>query len=308
MKVFGRVRNFLGAVLILAGVVVGTAVPVQAADGEIPEYRIQVSPARFDMDLAPGKSLVEKFKVQNTGSKSFKYELEVAPYSVSDEQYNSDFSSESKYTDIVNWISLSQESGTLEAGGSDEITATIVVPKDVPAGGQYAAVLARIADDSENGGTGVDIVRQVGIIFYSNVDGVTRKEAEVTENKISNFLFKPPINATSIVENTGNVHVEASYVLQVFPFFGGEEVYTNEENPEKHVILPETRRFNTMTWDGSPQLGLFKVRQTVTVLGKSSTVEKVVFLCPIWFLFIIVLIIFCVIFWIVSRVRNRNKE
>lgn len=161
--------------------------------------------------------------------------------------------------------------------------------------------------DGKEDSTAVSVVRQVGIIMYSNIDGDTRKDAKVAENKIDSFLFEPPISASSVVENNGNVHVEATYTLQVYSIFGGDEVYTNEENPEKRMILPETRRFNKIVWEGAPQLGLFKVKQTVKVLDDVSEIQKVVFICPIWFMFIVILIVFCVVFWIISRVRNRNK-
>lgn len=306
MKVFGKIRDLLGAILILAcGLVFVT--PVFAAD-EVPDYRIQVSPARFDLEFDPGKTYTEKVKVQNTGKEEFDFTLSVAPYSVSNEEYISNFSEQTAYTDLAAWVKLSKTEGTIAPGGTMEVTVTITVPKDVPAGGQYAAILAQIVDKASDDSTGVAITKQAGILIFSNVDGVTRKEAKIEDVKISSFLFKPPVMATSTISNSGNTHIEATYILQVYPLFGSEEVYTNEENPERHLILPETRRFNTVTWEGSPQLGLFRVRQTVRVLDEERIIEKIVFLCPIWFLFIIILIAFCVIFWIISRIRNRNKE
>ena len=101
---------------------------------------------------------------------------------------------------------------------------------------------------------------------------------------------------------------DRTYTLQVYPLFGNEEVYTNEENPEKRTILPETRRLNTMSWDGAPQLGIFRVKQTVKFLDDTKVTEKLVFICPLWFLFVVLAIIFLAIFWIVSRVRGRGKE
>ena len=116
------------------------------------------------------------------------------------------------------------------------------------------------------------------------------------------------MSATSIVENTGNTHANAEYVLQVYPLFGNEEVYTNEENPMTLTILPETQRFNTVTWPNAPHLGIFRVKQTVTIFGETSVTEKVVFLCPIWFMFIVLAIIFCAIFWIITRIRARKNR
>lgn len=176
----------------------------------------------------------------------------------------------------------------------------------MPLGGQYAAILVKMKENSDGDGNIVMAEKQLGLIVYSSVAGQTRKEGSVVENKVPSFMFAPPISVTSVVENTGNVHADATYILQVYPFFGGEEVYTNEENPEKRTILPETRRLNTITWEGAPQLGLFKVKQTVKFLDQTSVTEKVLFICPIWFLLIVLAIIFLVIFWIVTRVRGRK--
>lgn len=305
MKFWGRIRGVLGIALIFMAALFAV-MPVMAE--ERPERRIQLSPSQMELDLQPGKTITKTFEVQNTGTKDLSYEVLVSPYSVTGEDYASDFTTETKYNDLAKWVTLSDKGGTIEPNTSKEITATIRVPEDVPAGGQYAVILARMVDaDGKEDSTAVSVVRQVGIIMYSNIDGDTRKDAKVAENKIDSFLFEPPISASSVVENNGNVHVEATYTLQVYSIFGGDEVYTNEENPEKRMILPETRRFNKIVWEGAPQLGLFKVKQTVKVLDDVSEIQKVVFICPIWFMFIVILIVFCVVFWIISRVRNRNK-
>lgn len=295
------------ACLALHGVIfVGCG--VYAAEDDKPDYRIQVSPVKLELDLKPGVTTTTNFKVQNTGKKEFGFELSTGPFSVSDENYTQDLATVTNYTNIKDWITFSTSKGTIPAGGEEEITVEVKVPKDIPAGGQYGVIFARMKEDSGETG-GIKSEKQVGILVYSkNVEGNTHKEGEIVENKVPSFMFAPPIQATSIVSNTGNVHADAMYILQVFPLFGGEEVYTNEEHPETRTILPETRRLNTMSWDGAPQLGIFRVKQTVKFLDKTSVTEKIVFICPLWFLFIILAIIFLAIFWIVSRVRNRKKE
>ena len=276
---------------------------------ERPDYRLQVSPSKLDLELAPGKVEEKTFQVQNTGNKTFKFKIEVTPYTVKDEAYDPDYNEESAYTDLAKWVSFSQTEGELESNGSQKIIVTIDVPKDVPAGGQYAAIMVSMEESDSadnNNGAMIGTTQRIGLIMYSTVEGNTRKEGKVIENKVPSFRFQPPIVATSTVENTGNVHATATYTLQVFPFFGGEEVYSNEDNPETRTILPETKRYNEVAWEGAPALGIFKVKQTVNFLGKDDVTEKVVFLCPIWFLFIILLLIFVVVFWIVSRVRGRR--
>jgi len=318
MKVFQNIRRFLGASLMAAVFALSSFSPVMAVN-EVPEYRIQLSPAKQDIgDLKPGEKYTGTFKVQNTGSKAFDFKVGVSPYTVVDEYYSPEYSKETQFTDIVNWVKFSKETGTLEPNGEAEISYTISVPSDVPAGGQYAVLTAETTnEDSNTDGSGIVAVRRVGMILYSNVQGSTRKDGSISENKIPTILFNPPISATSIVTNDGNTHGTASYVLEVCPLFSGkasdgtlcdEEVYTNRENPDTLTILPETRRFNTVTWAGSPKLGIFRVRQTVTLFGETSETEKIVFLCPIWFAFIIILIIFCAVFWIITRVRARGRD
>lgn len=278
-----------------------------SADGEKPDYRLQISPVRLDLDLEPGTTSTGTFEVQNTGLKAYDFVLGVDPYSVTDENYSIDSETRTAYTDIVDWITFSQNEGHVEPNQNQEITVTVTVPDDVPAGGQYAMIYAEMVRDDELESTGVAVNHRVALLVFSEVEGNTRREGQVLETKIPTILFNPPITATSLVENTGNVHATAYYTLQVFPLFGDEEVYTNEENPATLTILPETQRFNSISWDGAPQLGIFRVRETVTILDDTQTIEKIVFLCPIWFLFLILLIIFFVIFWLVSRARSRKS-
>lgn len=278
-----------------------------SADGEKPDYRLQISPVRLDLDLEPGTTSTGTFEVQNTGLKAYDFVLGVDPYSVTDENYSIDSETRTTYTDIVDWITFSQNEGHVEPNQNQEITVTVTVPDDVPAGGQYAMIYAEMVRDDELESTGVAVNHRVALLVFSEVEGNTRREGQVLETKIPTILFNPPITATSLVENTGNVHATAYYTLQVFPLFGDEEVYTNEENPATLTILPETQRFNSISWDGAPQLGIFRVRETVTILDDTQTIEKIVFLCPIWFLFLILLIIFFVIFWLVSRARSRKS-
>lgn len=312
MKVLQRLGRFCGAILLATVISMCGVHQVYAEDddSELPDYRIQLSPARQDIgELEPGSTYSGTIEVQNTGKNSFKYRMSVSPYNVVDEKYTQDFEKTTKYNDITNWVAFSRTTGELEPGTDDEIDFTIKVPSDVPAGGQYAVLMAEIVnDDDTSQSSGISTVQRVGTVLYSNVEGDTHEAGSVSENKISGILFNPPITATSIVENTGNTHATATYVLQVYPLFGDEEVYTNEEDPMTLTILPETRRFNTMTWEGSPHLGIFRVKQTVTIFDETSTAEKVVFLCPVWFLLIVLVIIFCIIFWIISRIRTRKQS
>lgn len=302
---FGKLFSAFVTAFALAFI---TNSPVAAAD--TPDYRLQVSPsfAEFE-EMQPGKTYEGVFKVQNTGAKEFEYTIGVSPYSVSDDKYTLDMDSETAYTQMKDWVQLSKDSGKLAADSSDEIKYTIRIPSDAPAGGQYALISIRmVQNDNSSTGAAISATKQIGFRLLGDIEGSTRRTGKVTEQSIPSILFNPPISATSVVENTGNTHIKATYVLQVFPLFGNEEVYTNEESPYEVTVLPETSRYNSISWDNAPHLGIFRVKQTVTIANDTQTIEKTVFLCPIWFIFIILLIIFCAIFWIFSRVKSRRER
>lgn len=302
---FGKLFSAFFAAFALTFI---TNSPVVAAD--TPDYRLQVSPSYAEIEeMQPGKTYDGVFKVQNTGAKEFSYAINITPYSVSDDKYTLDSETETAYTQMKDWVTLSQDSGTLASDSTEEIKYSIRIPSDAPAGGQYALINVRmIQSDDANSGAAISATKQIGFRLLGDVEGNTRRTGKVTEQNIPSILFNPPISATSVVENTGNTHITASYVLQVFPLFGNEEVYTNEESPYEVTVLPETSRYNSISWDDAPHLGIFRVKQTVTIADDTQFIEKTVFLCPIWFIFIILLIIFCIVFWICSRIKSRRER
>lgn len=277
---------------------------------DTPDYQIGITPTQKDLgELEPGGVYTGTYKVKNTGAKTFDFKMSFLPYTVKDETYEPIYSENNTYTEITKWITLNVMEGTLDAGEEQVIEYTINVPEDIHGGAQAATIISTMyPPKNEAGGNSVGTTQQLGYVIYGNVNGDIIETGKVLENKVPGFLFNPPIIGSSTVENTGNVYTRATYKLQVFPLFSDEEVYTNEENPENNIIFPETKRYNEIKWEGSPHLGIFRVRQTVKIFDDESVVEKIVFLCPIWFLFIVILLVFLIIFWIVSRIFKRKRE
>lgn len=307
MKVYKKIRNIC---LMLFGLMLTAACGNVAFADQAPDYQIGITPTQNVIGrLMPGETYEGTLTVKNTGKRDFDFGISFAPYSVSDNSYDPSFTAETQYSDMQKWINVDVDSGSLSAGEGQEINYTISVPNDAHGGAQMIAILAtmNVPSDSQDS-TAVETVRQLAFVILGNVDGDVIETGKVLENKVPGFLFNPPILGSSTVENTGNVYTVATYKLQVFPLFSDEEVYTNEENPENNIIFPETKRYNEIKWEGSPHLGIFRVRQTVKIFDEESVTEKIVFLCPIWFLFIVILLIFLIIFWIVSRIIKRKRE
>lgn len=306
MKLFSQLKTWL--IITAATTIFSLSSPVSAA--EIPAERLQISPVEQSFLLIPGETFRSTIKVQNTGSRSFNYQLSATPYSVTDSKYTPDYSTVKSYSTLSSWITFDWETGVANPNDSIEVPFTINVPKDVPSGGQYAAIIAqtiRPESDGPEGSIGITNVVRAAMLLRATIPGNTREEGAIIENNVPSFLFTTPITVSSIVKNTGNIHAEAKYALQVFPLFSNEEVYTTEENPDTRTILPETSRFHTVSWDGAPQLGLFRVVQTISFLDKTSETSRILFICPMWFLLIILFLFFSCIFWLIARARIRQK-
>lgn len=278
-----------------------------AEDGNV-DYSLTISPTAQSFDvLEPGKTYSDSFKVKNTGSESFEFGISFNPYNVTDENYSKDYETRTKYNDIIDWLSVDVEEGTVNPGGETKITYSFTVPENTHGGAQLGTIIITMNNIQENQAEGIQTVRRLGYKVFGNVNGETIETGKVLENKVAGFLFNPPIFGSSLVENTGNIYTRATYKLQVFPLFSDEEVYTNEENPETSIILPETKRYNEIKWEGSPQLGIFKVRQTVKIFEDESVTEKIVFLCPIWFIFICLVVLFIILFSIINHLRSSKR-
>lgn len=273
-----RVKMILAAVVMVVATMWGMNELVYAEDGGEETLILGITPTQKGFGkLEPGQTYTDSFKVRNRGEGGFSYKVEVAPYSISNENYDPSFEKNTQYTEMVNWISLDKTEGTVNRGEEEIINYTIKVPHDMHGGAQVATIIVSMS--AEDAG-GLQTVQRLGYLVYGNVVGEIRETAVILENKIPSFSFTPPIIVTSLVENTGNVYTNAKYTLQVFPLFSDEEVYTNEENPEKVMIFPETKRLYKVSWEGAPQLGIFRVKQTIKIFDEVSVTEKLVFLCP----------------------------
>ena len=320
MKYKKLVFGVVGFALMLAGVC--------RLSGNVSAF--SVTPMKQAITLQPGDTYsgrVSSFVMNevNGGSTTY-YEAWVAPLTVNDtdKQYTAVFDKTNDWTDIVNWTKVSDNdeaarygdkvTGVMQPGETVDFTYTINVPKDARGGGQYFAVVIQQVPDpnaKDSGNVGITNHIQIASVVYAEVAGDVKISGSITDNNVPGFLSSPPLTTSFLATNTGNTHVEVTYFLQVFPLFSNEEVYTTEENPGTHYVLPGSSRMITQTWNDTPAVGIFKVRQTVyydSTDNEASVTEKMVIICPIWLMLVIFLAIVAIIVWIVIRVKMRKKH
>lgn len=278
-----------------------------------------LSPMSQKVVLTPGETYEGSIDVINPSKSDsdFHYLATIGAYGVkSDENSVDDYASTTenditKFNQIVNWIELKNDRGTLAPNETATISFYINVPEDAPGGGQYATILVQedpqAIDIPETEDSNIKEIMQMASIIYAEIAGDTIREGEIIDNNIPAFLLNGQFEATSMVKNNGNVHTDAEYILQVWPLFSDEEICTNEEDPAKSLILPETKRYHAESCTLTAP-GIYKVKQIVRIFGEESIAEKTIIYCPIWLLFIILAVIAGIIIWVVMRIRARNNK
>ncbi|MBR2543225.1 hypothetical protein IKF03_01315 [Candidatus Saccharibacteria bacterium] len=271
-----------------------------------------VLPMTQRFSLEPGKTYEGKVSVINPADASadFAYRVSVTPYGVTDENYTADLVSITNRTQIVDWITIKEPTGTVKPNETKDVEFTITVPKDAPGGGQYATIA--VSSDNTTGSDGavaIDNIFELASLIYGHVDGEIVHEGEIIENNVPGFVLSTPITLSALISNNGNVHEDATFVIAVSNVFTGEVILPTEENSGRYseLIMPESTRAVTREVSGLPGLGMVRIKQTIYYQGDVSEVVKDVFICPIWFMVLVGVTLAAIVATIVAIIKKHKK-
>jgi hypothetical protein len=263
---------------------------------------ITISPASSSLYLKPGSTNKEQFQVINSGTVGYNYEDYAAPYSVKGVNYTPDFFPIPNAPNVVSWFSFTTKTSLINPSQLVNLSYTVTVPKNTPAGGYYAAIFAQTKPTQST--NNVQIISRVGELIYIQVAGpVTEKGS--TQNWQVALLQKNPLDAQIEIENSGSIFFQAAVNIKVEDILGS----TKYSLTTQKYILPQTIRRITASWTSAPFLGLFKVKGSVTYLGKTSQLptKYVLVISPLTRL-IVLLIIVLVIIILLFRKFHRKKH
>ncbi|MBR2741378.1 hypothetical protein IKD98_01300 [Candidatus Saccharibacteria bacterium] len=272
-----------------------------------------VLPMSQRFSLAAGKTEKGSIKIVNPAdaTEDFSYKIGISPYGVVGEDYEADLVTDSNHTMIAKWIKISEPTGKIKPNETKEIEFTIEVPENAPAGGQYAAITVSSNNEAkQSSGVAVQNVFEMASIVYATVAGETNHEGEVLENNIPGFVVAPPITLSALIENKGNVHADATFVIAVSDFFSGRVILPTEEDEGEYseIIMPDTTRHIEREVSNLPSLGVVKISQTIYYNGVANTQEKTVIICPIWFLALVIATLAAIIAAVVRIVLKHKKN
>lgn len=303
MKLYKKTKLYLSGLLAVFACALFFGVASCSA------YKVAYSPIRQEKILVPGTTddLTLTLSTPSDATEDADYELEVRPFSV-DDNNETHLEAKGNYSLLASWIEIPEDvqKGTLKPNETKQINCTITVPSNAPAGGQYVAIVIKTFDRNDQG---IGHVFEMTHMVYAEVAGETIRQGEIESLDVPSFLFSGKITGSATVKNLGNVHSTVKHTLKVFPLFGDEEFFTNEENPQdNNIVMPETSRFSSITWDGTPSIGIFRVHYIVEFEGVKNEVEKIVIVCPIWLLAIIAAFVAVLIYSLLTRGRHKKSK
>lgn len=266
---------------------------------------IQISPTIQRITLDPGAHYEGYVALTNIGSHDFSYSMSVSPYQVSGEDYRALFDVNNGYTQIANWVTFPEGTGSITPGEVKNVAYVIDVPYDAPGGGQFAAIFA----ETDKGSSNIETVQanaSVGTVVLAHINGETREEGKILSTNIPSFLLNPPVTAAIRLENKGNIDEEVKNTLQIVNYFSNEVIY-EDTTPQTNTMLPDTTRTITLVVNDVPRLGVLKATLTTEYLNDAEITSRIIIVCPLWFIAIILLIILTIVARVVAKRRDDRR-
>ncbi len=278
------------------------------------ENAFTILPMSQNFTLNPGETTTGTITIVNpvNSTSDFSYSVSVSPYNVVGEDYQADITNISAYSKIAEWITISEPTGTIAPNESREVEFTITVPENAPGGGQYAAIMVSSNPNQQQAdGVSINNVFALASIIYANIDGEITHEGSIIENNVPEFSTTTPVSVSALLDNHGNVHESAIFTLNVTNALTGEKIFPTDEDQNNHfseIVMPESTRFITRNIDNLPMLGIVKVEQTIYYNNAVSTVTKDIIICPVWFFFLVALVVISIIGFIIASVRHHRRK
>lgn len=260
---------------------------------------ITLSPVSQHYKLDAGQSVSDELTIINDGDVGYTFSLYASPYSVNDENYEPDFSSERKNTDVDNWVEFDKDSYYIQAGQTLKVGYTITVPKNASPGGHYGVLFAETEATKLTGGTGVERKKRVGAIIYATVNGTYESGGKLVNLTVPALQFGPPLFSELTVQNTGNSDFATVMSFVVRDAFGAKKY----ESSKDYQILPDSSRKIRAEWPQAAEFGLYKVTASAQFLDQDAAKTSYVLVAPVWIYLIGVIGLLAVVIYFIQKRR-----
>lgn len=203
------------------------------------QQSIELSPPSQEISTDPGKKTQVSVTVRNTSEQTLPVKVRVENFTANGEEGQIALS-ENDQNSISSWTKISPQSFSLAPGESQDVVATISVPKSGIAGGQYGSLIFSVAGNKEQNAAAVS--QEVASLFLLRISGDIDERLTLLTMSANPFSEYGPVPLTMKFENTGNVHVKPYGLINITDMFG--QRVTDIVVPGQNVLPGSIRNVN----------------------------------------------------------------
>lgn len=279
-----RSISLLLPLLLVCSLLLGSSPAHAAETTTTPEESLAMTPAIQRLEIKAGETVDRSMTVINDGKVAYKFIVYARPYSVKNEQYDPQFETTLENTDVYQWVQFEKVSYTLQPGERIDVPYHMKVPANAAPGGHYGVIFAETQPDASTA-TSVLRKKRVGGLLLANVDGKIVRSGALLSADAPFWQSAPPLTINDRVKNTGNTDFQTSVSTSVEDMFGS----VKHSETKNYTVYPGTIRKIPVTWDNSPWFGLFKYKQSVSIVGNVTNTSHYVLLAPKWLALLLII-------------------
>ncbi|MEX0934637.1 MAG: hypothetical protein WDZ42_02435 [Candidatus Saccharimonadales bacterium] len=225
---------------------------------------LSVSPAIFEMVVSPGEIGTQTIYISNISDQPTPFITSVENLHLAENLINPSLSNN---FNASSWISLPNPYHILDSTEQRSIEVVVEVPDTAEPGGHYASIVLRPLEEVSSDDTGARIVPQIGVIAFITVPGDTDTEFSVDKPSVNLINSSSEIDIDINFRNTGNIHILPTAKTEIKSILGSAD---HQINIAPRVVLPNTTKISTATWDDPPIIGAYSA-QVIGSYGSDQT-------------------------------------
>lgn len=226
---------------------------------------LALSPAIIEEVLDPGKPVPFTIQVNNVTKFPLPVKAMVKDFTVQSVDLEK---TEKARLDTAQWIKIAEPDFILQPNQIRTVEGVISPPADAVPGGHYATIYFQplIPRDVLSPSTAY-MNSQVGALVFLSVKGDITEDADYASGlKTPGFVSHGPIDFQFAIHNSGNVHIMPAGKLKVYDWHGKQ---VTELNIPTSIILPDSTKEYTTTWDASHAIGKYRAELEVSYADKT---------------------------------------
>ncbi len=222
---------------------------------------LTITPPLSKINMEPGESLATAIKVVNNNA--FPVTIYAKTVDFADngsggvkflDDGNLPNTPENQSIYLSQWITLSQDSQTLQPFQTATFSFSIDVPLNAQPGGHYAAILVGTNPPGETAkGTEIKVSSYLSSLILARVAGAIVEKGAIREFTFTNRVYQGGEGNFRVrFDNLGNVHLAPTGDIKIFDMFGKQkgEIPVNEASEFGNVLPKSERTWDNLKWSG----------------------------------------------------------